>query len=111
MPRPAASSRARRPRAGLARLTRAAQGGTKRVRCAAFRARGGVRSRATPTRATEEEIEMAQHKSAEKRHRQSLKRRARNRHYRAGVRNAVRGARAAAESKAPEAASSVKDAE
>jgi small subunit ribosomal protein S20 len=54
---------------------------------------------------------MAQHKSAEKRHRQSLKRRARNRHYRAGVRNAVRGARAAAESKAPEAATAVHDAE
>jgi small subunit ribosomal protein S20 len=38
---------------------------------------------------------MAQHRSAEKRHRQSLKRRARNRHTRATVRNAVRRARKA----------------
>ncbi len=36
---------------------------------------------------------MAQHASAEKRHRQSLKRYARNRHYRSTVRSAVRKAR------------------
>jgi len=39
---------------------------------------------------------MANHRSAEKRHRQSLKRRARNKHRRSTVRNAVREARRAA---------------
>ena len=39
---------------------------------------------------------MAQHASAKKRHRQSLKRSARNRHYRSTVRSAVRRARRAA---------------
>lgn len=38
---------------------------------------------------------MANHRSAEKRHRQSLKRRARNKHRRSTVRNAVRRARQA----------------
>jgi small subunit ribosomal protein S20 len=41
---------------------------------------------------------MANHVSAAKRHRQSLKRAARNRHIRATVRNAIRKVRAAAES-------------
>ena len=41
---------------------------------------------------------MATHASAKKRHRQSLKRRARNRHWRSRVRNAVRLAQAGAES-------------
>ncbi len=40
---------------------------------------------------------MANHASAKKRHRQSLKRRVRNRHWRARVRNAVRLAQAGAE--------------
>jgi small subunit ribosomal protein S20 len=54
---------------------------------------------------------MAQHRSAEKRHRQSLKRRTRNRHYRATVRNAIRKARSAAETRAPEAAAQIHNAE
>jgi small subunit ribosomal protein S20 len=54
---------------------------------------------------------MAQHKSAEKRHRQSLKRRSRNRHYRTTVRNAVRRARSAAEGKEADAPSQVLQAE
>ena len=40
---------------------------------------------------------MAQHKSAKKRARQSLKRRARNRHVRSGVRSAVKAVRTAVE--------------
>ena len=39
---------------------------------------------------------MANHRSAEKRHRQSLKRRARNKHWLSTVRNAVRQVRAGA---------------
>jgi small subunit ribosomal protein S20 len=54
---------------------------------------------------------MAQHKSAEKRHRQSLKRRARNRHYRATVRNAVRKARSAAEGHEADAPAQILQAE
>jgi small subunit ribosomal protein S20 len=54
---------------------------------------------------------MAQHRSAEKRHRQSLKRRARNRHVRATVRNAVRRARTSASGNADEAPSQVHQAE
>jgi small subunit ribosomal protein S20 len=54
---------------------------------------------------------MATHKSAEKRHRQSEKRRERNKHWRTTVRTAVRRARAAALEKAPEAGESVKQAE
>ena len=54
---------------------------------------------------------MAQHKSAEKRHRQSLKKRARNRHVRATVRNAVRKARRAAEANAPDAGDQVRQTE
>jgi small subunit ribosomal protein S20 len=54
---------------------------------------------------------MATHKSAEKRHRQSEKRRERNKHWRTTVRTAVRRARVAALEKAPEAGESVKQAE
>ena len=39
---------------------------------------------------------MSNHRQAAKRHRQSLRRRARNKHMRSTVRNAVRGVRAAA---------------
>lgn len=46
---------------------------------------------------------MANHKSAEKRHRQSLKRRERNREIKAAVRTAMKRARAASESKDPQA--------
>ena len=46
---------------------------------------------------------MAQHASAKKRHRQSLKRRSRNRHSRSTVRNTVRKLRQAAERGDPEA--------
>jgi small subunit ribosomal protein S20 len=41
---------------------------------------------------------MAHHPSAEKRHRQSLKQRDRNKHWKTRVRNAVRSVRAASES-------------
>jgi small subunit ribosomal protein S20 len=54
---------------------------------------------------------MATHKSAEKRHRQSEKRRERNKHWRSTVRSAVRRARATAVARDPEAAASVKQAE
>ena len=47
---------------------------------------------------------MANHRSAVKRHRQSLKRAARNQHWRATCRNAVRRARRAAEEKAEDGA-------
>jgi len=50
---------------------------------------------------------MANHKSAEKRHRQSLKRRARNKHRRSTVRNAVRRARQAVASGDSEAQAKV----
>ena len=46
---------------------------------------------------------MANHRSAEKRHRQTLKRQARNKHWRSTIRNAVRDVRAAAESGASDA--------
>lgn len=46
---------------------------------------------------------MANHKSAEKRHRQSIKRRDRNRAAKAAIRGAVRAARSAADSKDPKA--------
>lgn len=46
---------------------------------------------------------MANHKSAEKRHRQSLKRRARNRVAKTSLRNAVKAARSAAEANDPKA--------
>ncbi len=45
---------------------------------------------------------MAHHASAKKRHRQSLQRRERNRHWRSGVRNAVRRVRRAAAQGDPE---------
>jgi small subunit ribosomal protein S20 len=54
---------------------------------------------------------MAQHRSAEKRHRQSLKRRARNRHNRTTVRRAVARARSAAASGAPDADAQLRQAE
>jgi len=46
---------------------------------------------------------MAEHKSALKRHRQSLKRALRNSHYRTTLKNLVKRARAAAAEKKPEA--------
>ena len=46
---------------------------------------------------------MANHRSAEKRHRQSLKRQVRNKHVRSTVRGAVKRARAAAEAGADDA--------
>ena len=46
---------------------------------------------------------MANHRSAEKRHRQSLKRYARNKHWRSTIRNAVRDVRQAAGSDEAEA--------
>ena len=54
---------------------------------------------------------MAQHASAKKRHRQSLKRYARNRHYRSTVRSAVRRARHAAAGSAEDTAKYCHDAE
>jgi small subunit ribosomal protein S20 len=54
---------------------------------------------------------MANHKSAEKRHRQSLKRRLRNRTAKAAVRTAVKKTRAAVESKDPNAAELLRAAE
>jgi len=54
---------------------------------------------------------MADHASAKKRHRQSLKRRERNNHARKTCRNAVRRARVALASGAPDAAALVKQAE
>lgn len=47
---------------------------------------------------------MAQHKSAKKRARQDLRRRARNRSIRSGLRNAVKNTRSAIQSGEPEAA-------
>ncbi len=44
---------------------------------------------------------MANHKSADKRHRQSLKRRSRNRHLRGEIKDAVKAFREALETKAP----------
>ena len=54
---------------------------------------------------------MAQHASAKKRHRQSLKRYARHRHYRSTVRSAVRRARRAAVESSEDAARYVHEAE
>jgi small subunit ribosomal protein S20 len=54
---------------------------------------------------------MANHKSAEKRHRQSLKRRQRNRVAKGAVRTAVKKARAAIEAKDETAAALVREAE
>jgi small subunit ribosomal protein S20 len=54
---------------------------------------------------------MAQHESAKKRHRQSLKRAARNRHWRSTIRRAVRRARAAASQGAENAVELVHTAE
>ncbi len=54
---------------------------------------------------------MAQHASAKKRHRQSLKRHARNRHYRSTVRSAVRQARRTAADSSAGAARYVHEAE
>ncbi len=50
---------------------------------------------------------MAQHKSAEKRHRQSLKRKARNHSIKARMRKAIREARAAVEANAEDKAARV----
>ncbi len=46
---------------------------------------------------------MANHKSAEKRHRQSLKRRSRNRHFKGDIKSAVKAVRNAIAQKAPAA--------
>ena len=46
---------------------------------------------------------MANHKSADKRHRQSLERRARNRHFKGNIKDAVKAFRAAVAAKAPSA--------
>jgi small subunit ribosomal protein S20 len=54
---------------------------------------------------------MAQHASAKKRHRQSLKRYARNRHYRTTVRSAIRRARSAAAEGSEDTARYCQDAE
>ncbi len=54
---------------------------------------------------------MAQHASAQKRHRQSLKRYARNRHYRSTVRSAVRKARQTAADSSEDAVRYVHEAE
>jgi small subunit ribosomal protein S20 len=54
---------------------------------------------------------MANHKSAEKRHRQSLKRRTRNRLVKATVRTAVKKARASIHANSPELPSCMKTAE
>lgn len=55
---------------------------------------------------------MANHKSARKRARQSVKRRARNRHVRSGVRSALKRARAAvAEGNAEQLPSALREAE
>ena len=54
---------------------------------------------------------MADHPSAKRRHRQSLKLYARNRHYRSTVRSAVRRARRAAAESAEEASKYCHDAE
>ncbi|MCC7384980.1 MAG: 30S ribosomal protein S20 [Deltaproteobacteria bacterium] len=51
---------------------------------------------------------MAQHKSAEKRHRQSLKKRANNVTIRSKMRNAIKVARTSIESKAPDKEARVK---
>lgn len=53
---------------------------------------------------------MVRNKTAEKRHRQSLKRRDRNRHFTSMMRNAVKKARAAVEDNAEGAASAVREA-
>lgn len=54
---------------------------------------------------------MANHKSAEKRHRQSIKRRTRNRDIKAAVRTAIKRARTANESNDPKARELVREAE
>jgi len=54
---------------------------------------------------------MADHPSAQKRHRQSLKRRARNKHWLSQVRSAVRQARGALESGAEDGRAQVQHAE
>ncbi len=54
---------------------------------------------------------MANHRSAEKRHRQSLKQRERNKHWRSTTRNAVRAVRAAAEAGDKDAAAKFAQAE
>ncbi len=54
---------------------------------------------------------MANIKSAEKRHRQSLKRKARNLHWRSSVKTALKKARAAVSAKDPNAKKLVVDAE
>ena len=54
---------------------------------------------------------MAHHASAKKRHRQSLKRRDRNKHWKSTCRNAVRKARAAAEAGAQDAPELARSAE
>ncbi len=51
---------------------------------------------------------MAQHKQAEKRHRQSLKRRERNMHYKSTMRTYLKRARAAVQEKSPDAADAVR---
>ena len=54
---------------------------------------------------------MAQHASAKKRYRQSVKRYARNRHYRSTVRSAIRKARQAAAENSDDAAGACQEAE
>lgn len=53
---------------------------------------------------------MAEHKSAMKRHRQSVKRAERNKHYKTKLKTALKTARAAIEEKSPDAEKVVKEA-
>jgi len=53
---------------------------------------------------------MAEHKSAMKRHRQSIKRTERNKHYKTQLKTALKRARTALEEKAPDADKLVKEA-
>lgn len=54
---------------------------------------------------------MANHRSAEKRHRQALKRQARNKHWRSTIRHAIREVRTAADSGAKDAGDKLSKAE
>jgi small subunit ribosomal protein S20 len=53
---------------------------------------------------------MANHKQADKRHRQSLRRKARNKHYKSAMRTYLKRARVALEEKAPNADEAVRKA-
>jgi small subunit ribosomal protein S20 len=67
-------------------------------------------TRRLPTTALEGDNVLAKHKSAEKRHRQSLKRNARNSAARSKMRTAIKHARAALSGKAPDKDARVKTA-